>query len=85
MRIAALAIVIPIVVDRLVTRPAQAATPGCTTQACGFRDAFTDIAALGYKVYGLSKDKPDAQQKVGSGPPSSPQTASFLPNSHDLS
>jgi len=41
----------------------KADTPGCTTQACGFRDAFDDIKALGYDVYGLSKDKPEAQQK----------------------
>lgn len=42
----------------------QADTPGCTTQACGFRDAFDDIAALGYDVYGLSRDEPKAQQRV---------------------
>ena len=42
----------------------QADTPGCTTQACGFRDYFSEISELGYDVYGLSKDKPAAQQKV---------------------
>ncbi|RSH89067.1 hypothetical protein EHS25_002733 [Saitozyma podzolica] len=41
----------------------KADTPGCTTQACGFRDAFDDIAALGYDVYGLSRDEPKAQQR----------------------
>ncbi|EKD02726.1 hypothetical protein A1Q2_02956 [Trichosporon asahii var. asahii CBS 8904] len=41
----------------------QADTPGCTNQACGYRDAHDEIAALGYDVYGLSKDKPTAQQK----------------------
>ena len=42
----------------------QADTPGCTVQACGYRDVHEDIVALGYEVYGLSKDKPAAQQKV---------------------
>ena len=42
----------------------QADTPGCTTQACGFRDAYDEIKGLGYEIYGLSKDKPAAQQKV---------------------
>ncbi|CAD6586104.1 MAG: hypothetical protein TREMPRED_004334, partial [Tremellales sp. Tagirdzhanova-0007] len=41
----------------------DADTPSCTTQACGFRDHFTEISELGYQVYGLSKDKPEAQQK----------------------
>ncbi|RXK36020.1 peroxiredoxin Q/BCP [Tremella mesenterica] len=41
----------------------KADTPGCTTQACGFRDSFDEINSLGYQVYGLSKDKPEAQQK----------------------
>ncbi|GAA5961476.1 hypothetical protein JCM21900_004020, partial [Sporobolomyces salmonicolor] len=39
----------------------KANTPGCTTQACGFRDAHASITALGYEVYGLSRDKPSAQ------------------------
>lgn len=42
----------------------QADTPGCTSQACGFRDHFDRIKELGYEVYGLSKDKPAAQKKV---------------------
>lgn len=44
----------------------QADTPGCTNQACGYRDAHDEIAELGYDIYGLSKDSPSAQQKVGS-------------------
>ncbi|KAL7422057.1 thioredoxin peroxidase dot5 [Cryptotrichosporon argae] len=40
----------------------RADTPGCTTQACGFRDAYDDIQAEGYDVYGLSLDKPNAQK-----------------------
>ncbi|GAA5857723.1 hypothetical protein JCM1840_000884 [Sporobolomyces johnsonii] len=39
----------------------KANTPGCTTQACGFRDAHASITALGYEIYGLSRDKPSAQ------------------------
>lgn len=31
-------------------------TPGCTTEACDFRDNFARIAALGATVVGVSKD-----------------------------
>ncbi len=31
-------------------------TPGCTTQACGFRDANADFAAAGATVVGVSSD-----------------------------
>ncbi|WVR05814.1 hypothetical protein IAU60_002839 [Kwoniella sp. DSM 27419] len=41
----------------------KADTPGCTTQACGYRDNYDQIAEFGYDIYGLSKDKPEAQQK----------------------
>ena len=33
-----------------------AATPGCTTQACDFRDSLSALAAAGYAVVGLSPD-----------------------------
>ncbi|KAK9900207.1 AhpC-TSA-domain-containing protein [Cystobasidium minutum MCA 4210] len=39
----------------------KANTPGCTTQACLFRDHYADFAPLGYEVYGLSSDSPKAQ------------------------
>lgn len=29
-------------------------TPGCTAQACDFRDAQTDLTASGYRVFGVS-------------------------------
>jgi peroxiredoxin Q/BCP len=29
-------------------------TPGCTKEACGFRDAWNDLAALGVTVLGVS-------------------------------
>ena len=33
-----------------------AMTPGCTTQACDFRDSLSALAASGYRVLGVSKD-----------------------------
>ncbi|MFT4703699.1 MAG: peroxiredoxin Q/BCP [Bradymonadia bacterium] len=34
-------------------------TPGCTAQACSFRDAFEDFGDAGAKVYGVSADSPE--------------------------
>ena len=31
-------------------------TPGCTTQACGFRDRYAEVAAANAIVYGISPD-----------------------------
>lgn len=31
-------------------------TPGCTVEACSFRDARDDIAALGAEIVGISQD-----------------------------
>lgn len=31
-------------------------TPGCTTQACGMRDSFTDLEEAGAVVFGVSPD-----------------------------
>lgn len=36
-----------------------AMTPGCTTQACDFRDSIGALAASGYTVLGLSPDEPE--------------------------
>ena len=36
-----------------------AMTPGCTTQACDFRDSLDSLAAAGYQVIGLSPDTPE--------------------------
>ncbi|WP_299166639.1 thioredoxin-dependent thiol peroxidase [uncultured Arthrobacter sp.] len=33
-----------------------AATPGCTTEACDFRDNLASLASYGYKVIGVSPD-----------------------------
>lgn len=35
-----------------------AMTPGCTTQACDFRDSLSALQAAGYEVVGVSKDSP---------------------------
>ena len=35
-----------------------AMTPGCTTQACDFRDNLNSLASAGYQVLGISKDSP---------------------------
>ena len=38
-------------------------TPGCTTQACAFRDAYDDFKALDAVVIGISKDDEKSHQK----------------------
>ncbi|SDT69269.1 peroxiredoxin Q/BCP [Actinoplanes derwentensis] len=35
-----------------------AMTPGCTTQACDFRDNLASLKSAGYEVVGISPDKP---------------------------
>jgi peroxiredoxin Q/BCP len=40
-----------------------AMTPGCTKQACDFRDSLDSLAAAGYAVLGVSPDKPAALAK----------------------
>ncbi|WP_375407389.1 peroxiredoxin [uncultured Amnibacterium sp.] len=35
-----------------------ASTPGCTTEACDFRDSINSLASAGYLVLGVSKDEP---------------------------
>jgi thioredoxin-dependent peroxiredoxin len=35
-----------------------AMTPGCTKQACDFRDSLASLQAAGYEVIGVSPDKP---------------------------
>ncbi len=36
-----------------------AMTPGCTTEACDFRDSLVRLQQAGYDVVGISPDKPD--------------------------
>ncbi len=38
-------------------------TPGCTKEACGFRDLWADIGKTGAKVYGVSPDDAQSHQK----------------------
>jgi peroxiredoxin Q/BCP len=41
----------------------RADTPGCTIEACGFRDTFKKILAAGAVVLGISRDTPRDQAK----------------------
>ncbi|MDO5671291.1 MAG: peroxiredoxin [Actinomycetaceae bacterium] len=41
----------------------KASTPGCTKEACDFRDSFEPLKAAGYTVIGLSPDKLSALEK----------------------
>jgi len=40
-----------------------AMTPGCTKQACDFRDSLSSLDAAGYAVLGISPDKPEKLAK----------------------
>lgn len=37
----------------------KAFTPGCTTEACDFRDNHAALAAAGYQIIGISPDAPE--------------------------
>ncbi|HTW49120.1 MAG TPA: thioredoxin-dependent thiol peroxidase [Acidobacteriaceae bacterium] len=41
----------------------KADTPGCTIEACGFRDQFRKIQNAGAVVLGISRDTPKAQKR----------------------
>ncbi|HVZ36083.1 MAG TPA: thioredoxin-dependent thiol peroxidase [Polyangiaceae bacterium] len=38
-------------------------TPGCTTEACGFRDALAEFEQLGVRVIGVSPDGVESHQR----------------------
>ncbi|GAA3898367.1 thioredoxin-dependent thiol peroxidase [Microbacterium invictum] len=40
-----------------------AMTPGCTTEACDFRDSLAPLQAAGYTVLGISRDAPAKQRE----------------------
>lgn len=40
-----------------------AMTPGCTTQACDFRDSLSSLRGAGYRVVGISPDQPEKLAK----------------------
>lgn len=37
----------------------EAMTPGCTTEACDFRDSLAPLQQAGYTVLGISRDAPE--------------------------
>ena len=41
----------------------RADTPGCTIEACGFRDTFKKLQKADVVVLGISRDTPKAQKK----------------------
>ena len=41
----------------------KADTPGCTTEACDFRDAVPDFSGVNAVILGISPDTPKAQAK----------------------
>ncbi|MCO1580022.1 thioredoxin-dependent thiol peroxidase [Crossiella sp. SN42] len=41
-----------------------AGTPGCSKQACDFRDSLAELNGAGYTVLGISPDKPAKLAKV---------------------
>jgi peroxiredoxin Q/BCP len=41
----------------------RANTPGCTVEACGFRDNYAKLIRAGYIVLGISPDTAKAQKK----------------------
>ena len=41
----------------------KASTPGCTTEACDFRDSLQSLAGAGYTVLGISPDPVAALEK----------------------
>ena len=63
---------VPVTLSHFLGKPVvlfvfpKADTPGCTVEACGFRDLYPQFAALqqaGIVVLGLSRDTPKAQRK----------------------
>lgn len=38
-------------------------TPGCTKEACAFRDAMPDYEAAGIRVFGVSLDPPESHKE----------------------
>lgn len=41
-------------------------TPGCTKEACGFRDSYTVFQDAGAEVIGVSSDSPSSHQQFAS-------------------
>ena len=49
--------------SRCPTSQAAASTPGCTKQACDFRDSLAELNDAGLDVIGISPDKPEKLAK----------------------
>ena len=55
----------PVVLREMRGRPVilffypEAMTPGCTKEACDFRDSLAPLQAAGYTVLGVSRDDPE--------------------------
>ena len=41
-------------------------TPGCTVEACGFRDSYESFVEAGAEVVGISSDPPDSHDRFAS-------------------
>jgi thioredoxin-dependent peroxiredoxin len=41
----------------------KAMTPGCTTEACDFRDSYGDFIDAGYDIVGISPDPPELNRR----------------------
>ena len=41
----------------------KAMTPGCTGEACDFRDSYDDFTAAGYDIVGISPDPPESNKR----------------------
>jgi peroxiredoxin Q/BCP len=41
-------------------------TPGCTREACDFRDGFADVSEVGVEVFGVSPDGASSHRKFAS-------------------
>ncbi len=41
----------------------KADTPGCTKEACAFRDSWDDVKAAGLTIFGVSYDTPEANRR----------------------
>lgn len=41
----------------------RAMTPGCTLEACDFRDSYDELIEAGYSVVGVSPDRPESNAK----------------------
>jgi thioredoxin-dependent peroxiredoxin len=41
----------------------KAMTPGCTAEACDFRDSYDDFLAAGFDIVGISPDPPEQNRR----------------------